>query len=482
MADKGTPQLRAGVYGRESKGKAKSVDDQVSIGLRVIDDRGWQHVGSYDDGSSASRFATKVRADWQRLFADIAEGKLDVLIVWEITRGSREPVEGFTWLNLCRDHGVLIYVISDEELYDPRKTRAYDTLGRALLDGAKESNTTSDRVLRGVAAAATNGTPHGAVPYGYLRRYDPVTKAFAEQRADPETAPIVREIFSRVARNDPIVAIVNDLNARGIPSPKGVKWHRYGIRSMVRNVAYAGRRSHQGIEYTAVWKPLVDDATFRAANAVLDTPGRRVSKPGQKRWLLTYLATAPCGGPLHGQPERTGQDRARKPAYACLGDGCVSIGQWELDEYVSRLVVARLSRDDARDLFLADDEAVAVAKEEAAALRSKLDEARDSYARSDGISVTSLAFTEKKLTPLIQQAERRILAATVPAAVVDLVTADDVRKVWEGLPLGGRRSVVDVLLERIVVGKPVTRLSRWSTDDDRLAAADERVDVGWRES
>lgn len=489
MAENAIP-LRAGVYGRESKGKTKSVDDQISIGLQVIADRNWSHAGTYDDGSSASRFATKIRADWQRLFADIAEGKLDVLIVWEITRGSREPVEGFTWLNLCRDHGVLIYVISDDELYDPRKTRHYDTLGRALLDGAKESNTTSDRVLRGVRAAAANpdgATPHGRVPYGYLRRLkkpDVVVRPektpwedFYEQVPDPETAPIVREIFARIARNDPIVHIVNDLNGRAVPAPGGGQWNRQTIRKMIRNVAYAGQRKHGETTYAAVWPALVDDAEFRAANRVLDTPGRRTAKPGLKRWLLSYLAVSNCGGPMHGAPAHNG----RKAAYHCLTDGCTTIGQYELDEYVTRVVVARLSRPDAKDLFLVDDSEISRATEEAAALRAKLEEARASFAAPDGISAASLADIERRLEPMIEAAEHRRIAATVPAALADLVSTDDVRGVWDLLPLAGRREVVLTLLEEIKVGKPTgPRLGRWSTDDDRLEAAAARVGIVWR--
>lgn len=475
MAESATT-LRAGVYGRESKGKVKSVDDQVSLGERLIAERSWRHVGTYDDGSSASRFATKARADWERLAEDLAAGELDVLVVWEITRGSREPVEGFTWLNLCRDNGVLIYVMIDEELYDPRKTRHYDTLGRSILDGAKESNMTSDRVLRGVRMAAAKGTPHGQVLYGYERRYDPETKEFVEQRAHAERAPVVREIIRRIARADPIVHIVNDLDQRGIPGPGGGRWNRQTLRKMVRNAAYIGKRRHGDTLYDAVWPALVAEAEWRAANRVLDAPNRRQTKPGQKRWLLSYLAVSNCGGQFHGARAHDG----RKAAYHCLKDGCTAVGQFELDEYLTQLVVARLSRDDARDLFLADETEVSRAAEEVNALEERLEDWRQSGARGETTPAT-LAVIERDLTPQIEAAKRRRIAATVPAALVDLVTADDVRAVWEGLPLAGRREVVLTLFTEIKVGKPGSiRLGRWSTDEDRLQAAADRVSIDWR--
>ncbi|HZN74782.1 MAG TPA: recombinase family protein, partial [Micromonosporaceae bacterium] len=432
MTSRATP-LRAGVYGRESKDKTKSVDDQLAAGLAAVSAEGWQLASSYDDGSSASRFATKARKDWRQLLADIQAGQLDVVVLWESSRGSREPVDWFRWLGECRTAGVLIHVISHDRTYDVRRSRDWKLLAEDGVDAAYETERSSERVRRGVAAAAVNGTPHGAVPYGYLRRYDPATKVFAEQVPNPETAPVVREVFARVARNDPIARIVEDLNRRQVPSPAGRLWGRQGIRALIRNAAYNGQRVHNGTTYTACWKPLVDARTFTAANAVLDTPGRAKTKPGKRRWLLTYLATSPCGAPLHGQPERTG----RKAMYACLGDGCVGIGQAELDEYVTRVVVERLSRPDARDMFVADDDQVAAAKDEIALLERQLDEARDSYGGPDGISAASLAAIERKLVPMIEAANTKVIASTVPTALVDLVTTDHVRQVWDGLPLAG---------------------------------------------
>lgn len=490
MAESATPQ-RVGVYGRESKGKAKSVDDQVSLGIRAIDERpDWQLAGKYDDGSSASRFARKERADWLRLADDLRAGTLDILIVWEVARGSREPVDGFTWLNLCRDNDVRIYVISEDHLFDPRKTRDYDALGRALLDGAKESNTTSDRVLRGVREAAAReagATPHGRTPYGYrrqLRNPDLIQRPdkmpwdeFYVQVPDPATAPIVTEIFERIARSDPIIALVNDLNSRGVPGPAGGPWVRQSIRKTVRNVAYDGKREHGGTTYRAVWEPIVDETLWLAANRVLDQPDRRRTKPGQIRWMLSYIVTSRCGSGMHGAKA----DKGRTAKYHCLADGCTGIGQWETDEFVVQLIEARMLRDDARELLVRGDSDAARAAEELAALERKLDEARESFARPDGISAASLAAAERRLEPMIRDAERRRASAGVPAALVDLVTAEHFRTAWDALPVAGQREVIQVLFREIKVGPigPI-RLGRWSTDDDRLNAVADRVTVEWR--
>jgi hypothetical protein len=53
--------LRAGLYGRESQDKTKSVDDQLNDGRTAIVDRDWVLVDLYTDGVSASRFGRKIR-------------------------------------------------------------------------------------------------------------------------------------------------------------------------------------------------------------------------------------------------------------------------------------------------------------------------------------------------------------------------------------------------------------------------------------
>lgn len=481
--------LRAGVYGRESKGKKKSVDDQLALGLRVVDDHGWTHAGTYDDGSSASRFATKVRPDWHRLDADIKAHRLDVLVIWEITRGTRETVDGFQWLNACRDNGVFIYLMNEEEQFDPRKTSHYDRLGRMILDGATESNKTSDRVLRGVREAAVRrdgATPHGRQPYGYtrqLRNPELVVRPekmpwdeFYRQIPDPVTSPVVVEIFRRIARSEPIVRLVEDLDRRKIPGPGGGRWNRKAVRSIIVNVAYKGVRRYADEDLKAVWPGLVTEFEWSAANRVVTAPDRQRSKPGLKKYLASYLMLSKCGHQMQGVPP----DRGQQARYRCTKDGCIGIGMGEVDEYLTRLVVARFMRDDARDLFIADETELRRAEQQLAALEQRLESFRQS-ATAGETSPASLAVVERDLSPQIEGASRKVLEAEVPAAMVDLIQSSDVRAAFDALPLAGRREVLSLLFAGVKVGAPgETRLHRGSTLDERLTAVDERVTVEWR--
>lgn len=430
---------RAGVYGRQSRGKAKSIAEQIEAGRAVVAEQGWTLAGEYQDGSSASRYARKDREAWTRVLADIAARKLDILILWEASRGDRTLTTWSGLLDLCREHGVSIYVVSDERTYDPSKTRDWKSLASAGVDSAGESDALSDRVRRGQAGAAVAGRPaHGRVPFGYRRTFDSGTGALAGQEPDPVAAPVVRRIFTEIARGVPVSRVTNALNDEGVPTIAGAKgWYRQRVRDVVGNVAYIGRRTHNGSEYDGSWPALVDKVTFYAAQRVLAEPSRVTTKPGRARHLLSYLGVCePCGAGL----------TAVRGRYRCSARGCVTIVQDDADDYVTAFVVGRLSRPDVyaqlRQAGEDADQRVIAAEEEAAELRGELGRWRESAA--DGkTSPESLAVIEARLTARIDEADRRARRYAVPPVLrTFLEPGEDVAARWEAAPLAARRDLL----------------------------------------
>jgi site-specific DNA recombinase len=480
--------LRAGLYGRNSKDLDKSIDDQLVEGRQAADDHGWPIVAEYSDGVSASRFGHRVREDWQRLLTDLDEGELDVIITWEPSRADRDLETWVGFVAKCRTKGVLIHITGENDTLDPRNPSHWRRLIEGGLDAAMESEKISKRVRRGVAAAAVAGGFHGDCPFGYERvivgerqtRHGP--KPIKVQRPHPEHASVVREIFTRIGLDDPISTIVADLTERGVPAPAGGTWHRNTIRKIVFNVAYLGQRSHQGEVHDGTWPELVSAKVFHAAGKVLSDRRRKTSQPGGLKHLLSYVATTPCGSVVHYM----GASRGRHARYHCVADGCTAIGVAEAEEYVTRLVVKRCCRPDVRELFTDNDEAAQRAQDEAAALREKLDEATADFLKpKGGISAERLAQIEQILMPKIKDAERRSVSTKAPMAMLALLDAATfgaakVRPEWEGLSVAAQREVLRLLFDDIQVGKPVLTLTRWSTDEDRLAAATQRIHVTWR--
>lgn len=112
--------------------------------------------------------------------------------------------------------GIRIYVTTHARLYDPRNWRDRKSLIEDAIDSASESRKISDRALSEVKRRAANGLPHGRLPYGYTRTYDPVTRRFAEQVPVPEEAKVLRELNRRIRKGDSLRSIAADFKQRGI--------------------------------------------------------------------------------------------------------------------------------------------------------------------------------------------------------------------------------------------------------------------------
>ena len=133
--------------------------------------------------------------------------------------------------------------------------RSWWYLGAALA--VKESALTSKRIRRDVAARAAQGQPHGRIPYGYRREYDPHTGALLRQVPDPATAAIVPSWPGASSPERPVPAGRGAQRTRcpdrklcasgawaDIESKWG--WRPDQVRDVVASPTAAGLRAHQG--------------------------------------------------------------------------------------------------------------------------------------------------------------------------------------------------------------------------------------------
>jgi len=463
-----TSTLRAALYGRVSQDHraGRSVAEQETESRAACTLNGWELAATYTDNDvSASRFTTAVRAEWTKLVADLDAGKFDVLVLWEPSRGSRELMTWAALLDACRRRKVLVHVTSHQHTYDLSKPRDWRSLAEDGVDSAYESEKASQRIRRSMTASAVAGRPHGRAPYGYVRRYDPATKALVAQEIDPQTAPVVREIFRRLAAAEPVSVITKDLNDRGIAPPMSKQWYRQNIRKLALNHAYIAQRDYQGEIHNGNWPALVKAADWYAARRILLDPKRTMTKarPGLFKYLLSYLVR--CG--VCGEPCPAVQRTGRPAPYYFYPKSHVSAGVDWLDSIVTPLVLARL---DDKELMArlsgGDDEAVVAARTEAAELQERLDGFRDAAASGE-LTAASLAHVEARLLVSIETAKRKATSDAVPSVLRGLAGTDDIAGRWERLSIAGRRQVVATLLE-VRLDSSGTRGRAASEDFDRV--------------
>lgn len=439
--------MRCLIYARVSKdqrGESRSVTEQENECRTWAAHNGWTIEHVIAETGSASRYAksTGARSRWTEVTTALAAGNYDALLTWESSRATRDLADYAALRDLCAKHHVrwgysgTLYDLGD-------RTDRFRT-GLDALMAEDEAARTSERIRRAVRARAAAGQPHGKIPYGYRREYDPTTGALARQLPDETTALIVKEMFTRVADGDTLRAIANDLTDRGIPMPRPARrrdtpaaWMPTTVRRVVENPTHAGHRVHQGqIVADATWPAIVDQDLWDRANAVLADPARRTSPPSRNaKYLLSGIARCGmCGSRLKAMPNRG------YLTYQCLQRGCMRVARrtTKVDGYVDQVMLDMLTSDpdrlrDTRDAHpdLQD------AKQQLQLLRDRLEAFVEQGATGD-LSAATLAKVEARLAPQITAAAARVRSLQ-PRPHLAGMNFEDPQLSWRGADLAQRR-------------------------------------------
>lgn len=438
--------MRACLYSRVSHdptGRGRSVREQDVENEQVCEKEGWQIVERFvDNDRSASRYATKKRPGWEQLVAFVEAGGCDVLVTWEASRFQRDLEVYVQLRELCRARAVLWSY--NGRTYDPTRTDDRFQTGLDALLAERESDQTRDRIMRTVRSNAVAGRPHGRVPFGYRREYDPVSKEFLGQPPDPGQAAVLVEAARRVLGGETTYAVAQDFNHRRIPTPgTEQRWLQTTVRRLLINPTYVGKRTFQGkVIGDAVWPPILDEVTHMRLVALLTDPKRLSTREATVKHLMSGVALCGvCDGPVCVQKNRGSL------SYICKWGFHVARRTTFLDRYVTGRVIARLARPDAAR-YLGEDPAadVAEALEELAALRARHDALAEAAATGE-MTPALLAKSEARLLPQIEKAQARASRLSAVPVLTGLAGRPDAGEVWTGLSVAKQRAVIQALCE-----------------------------------
>lgn len=198
-------------------GDSESIQNQKQMLRAYCEERNWEIYDIYiDDGYSG---VDKSRPAFNRLLRDCADGNIDIILCKDQSRLSRDAAvidqyvsDKFIQWGI-RFIGVADNADSDSESYGTMRlfTSAYNEMYVKDI---------SAKIRRTLAYKREQGQFIGSfAPYGY--RIDPDDKHHLI--VDPETAPVVQQIFELYVSGAGYRIIVQKLNAEGIPSPSAYK-------------------------------------------------------------------------------------------------------------------------------------------------------------------------------------------------------------------------------------------------------------------
>ena len=322
------------------------------------------------------------------------------------------------------------------------------TLGVKSVIAEAAADETSARVRRSLQANADRGRPHGRLLFGYRRLRDDRTGRPVGQVPNDEQAAVVRRVFAEYNAGSSRQDIANGLNAEGINDRLG-KWEPRRIGDLLRNIAYAGRRIHNGEDFAkADWDPLVDMETFLTARRRRQAAGANSTRATKEARLLSgVIRCGVCNAKMY-----SGAQSARGHAYRCSGDSrCVQRTGVPCDELVTAALLDRLgSPTTMTDYGTTPNQSADVieATNRVAELEAQLDDLAVQFAAGE-LSAKMLSKAEQLILPKIAEARKDARQAAVP---INLDIPDSGHaQWWDTLDHKLRRQVVGAMIAAVFV-------------------------------
>lgn len=441
---------------KDKSGRMTSVQQQHDENAADAERQGITLAEPYSEARdvSASRYSSKARDGFAALLSELKAGKFaaDLLYLWESSRGSRKVGEWVTLIDLCEEAGVLIRVTTHGRTYDPRNGRDRRTLLEDAVDSEYESYKVSARTRRTAAAMAAEGRPTGRCPWGYVPIHDTRTGKLITWEPDPQAAPLIRELYERIAAGHSIRSITTDWNSRGVPTRSGAPFVPEYTRKLAIRPAYAGLRSHRGNVIPGTWKPLVPPELWHTVQRILSDPSRLTNRAGRAVHTLTMIMRcAVCSGPIVATRTAKGAER-----YTCRDRRCASVAKKPVDDQVIGAILSYLSREDVYQALHAGEQGSPELTEIRAQLAASRSELADAEQTEPETVAEARAFAKltDKLTNKVRELEERERELTTPSALRRLIEPGaDVHQRWEKLPVSAKREVARILLCPEILGE-----------------------------
>lgn len=305
------------------------------------------------------------RPEMQRLLKEVEAGMWDAVLVMEIERLARGD---------SIDQGIVARafrysetkIITPLKIYDPSNEFDEEFLEFGLFMSRREYKTIRRRLTAGVQASRREGKFTGSVaPYGYQRQKLKGEKGYT-LIPDPETAPIVRDIFSWYLHDHMVVyAIAKRLSQMQVLSPGGsTTWFPKTVTNILLNPHYAGYTTSSRRPVKPVVKggevkktrPRINDLTLyegrhealvsRADWEAVQTCMKSHYTPpvprgkGQTNAFSGLIYCSVCGSRM--QRNMYGSNSPRKPYIFCMNRACPTVSATY--ESVENLVRTTLKR------------------------------------------------------------------------------------------------------------------------------------------
>lgn len=252
---------------------------------------GWVLIPEYyDDGGYSG--GNIERPALQRLFADIAAGKIDCIVVYKIDRLTRSLLDFAKIIDLFDQHKVSFVSV----------TQSFNTstsMGRLMLNvllsfAQYERELTGERIRDKVDASKKKGMWMGGnIPFGY----DVNDRKLVINK---DEAKIIRTLFDTYLETNSIIDTARSLNNSGFRTKswvsrkgkvtQGAKFDKQIVRRILEFPLYNGKIKHKDKVYTGQHEAIIaDDIWQRVQDILKDDDNRNKISIPQSRITVSPL-------------------------------------------------------------------------------------------------------------------------------------------------------------------------------------------------
>lgn len=400
--------MTAVIYARYSSHAQRdvSIEQQVEECREYAQQNNYTITEVYADRHTSGR--SDRRPEFQRMMREAEKRRFTIVISYKSNRISRNMMHALQYEERLSRLGIRV-CYAKEEYGDTAAGRF--ALRTMMNVNQFYSESMAEDIRRGMLDNAQKCMVNsGSLPMGYMKGED------GRYAINEDTAPIVQEIFRRVASGEPYADIAMDLNARGIRTRRGNPWGRSSFHRMLANEAYIGVYQFGEVRIEDGVPPLISREVFEAVQhkRIENKHSRGRHQTGGEYLLTGKLFCGHCKRPMTGV-SGTARDGQLRYYYICQGrrqnDGCTKTNvrrDWA-HELVAR-VIQQLMLSDKAITWLAD-QAVAYGKH----LREQ-DPSKETQQQLNDV--------QKALRNILKAIEQGIITDTTRNRLVELETEE----------------------------------------------------------
>ena len=264
---------------------------------------------TYDDGGFSG--GNTERPALKRLMADIAAGKVRVVVVYKVDRLTRSLADFARLVEQFDAHGVSFVSVTQQ--FNTTSSMGRLTLNVLLSFAQFEREVTGERIRDKIAASKRKGMWMGGVPpVGYIAKNRTLV-------IDPKQADRVREIFQLYLKLNCVRKLKAELDRRGWVTPPRVSrrknasggrpFARGHLYKLLSNPIYIGRIAHKKETFPGSHPAIINLGLWRGVQRRLaeNCQGHRTRARANHRSLLCGLLYDPQGNPLSPSHATKGQ-------------------------------------------------------------------------------------------------------------------------------------------------------------------------------